>query len=82
MSQAISLRDPNQRASAMINIIAQHTQYCIMSRGHSNTVAGSAARTEQSAIVWDVAGHAQGTYCRADADNPARPSLIYKSVLR
>ena len=35
-----------------------------------------------SAIVWDVARHAQGTPCRADADNRARPSLTDKSVLR
>jgi hypothetical protein len=35
----------------------------------------------QSAIVWDVAGHAQGTHCRAQADTRARPSLTYNSVL-
>jgi len=35
----------------------------------------------QSAIVWDVVGHAQVTPCRTDADNPARPSLTDKCVL-
>jgi hypothetical protein len=34
-----------------------------------------------SAIGWDVVGQAQGTPCRTDADNLARPTLTYKSVL-
>ena len=34
-----------------------------------------------SAMGWHGAGQAQGTPCRADADNLASPSLTDKSVL-
>jgi hypothetical protein len=40
------------------------------------------ARDGPSAIGWDGARQAQGTPCRTDADNPARPNLTDKSVLR
>ena len=37
---------------------------------------------DPAAMGGDVAGQAQGAHCRADTDNPARPSLTDKSVLR